>query len=92
MSNETEKKICCCMEPPPDLRMLFFPDGSKVGVRGLAGLIEALYSEGKPATVDTAEEILVGLEATNFIPSSARREYRNALLDEYKKCVESHKL
>jgi hypothetical protein len=49
-----------------------------------------LYSEGKPANEETAEEIIAGLEAgKNYIPSSdkARKEYAWVLLKEYRKYV-----
>ena len=44
-----------------------------------------LYSEGRPPNQETAEEFLDRLEKNNnYIPSSARREYKSALLKEYK--------
>lgn len=49
-----------------------------------------LYSEGRKATDETAEEIIDRLEAKkNFIPSSERahREYACAVLREYRKYV-----
>lgn len=45
-----------------------------------------LYSEGKQANQETADEIMNRLEADkNYIPSSvlARREYRHILLEMY---------
>jgi hypothetical protein len=49
-----------------------------------------LYTEGRKANDETAEEIIVRLEAIkNYIPSSdrARREYRYVLLREYRKYI-----
>lgn len=51
-----------------------------------------VYSEGREANHDTAEEIIRRLEALhNYIPSSevTRREYINILLKEYKEYVEN---
>lgn len=76
------------MKPTPGFRMLYFLDGSKVGVRGLTDVLAAVYAEGKSADGDTAEEIVERLTAKNFIPASARHEYRIAVLDEYKKYLE----
>jgi hypothetical protein len=49
-----------------------------------------LYSEGRKATDETAEEIIKRLEEKrNYIPSSerARKEYSYVLLKEYRKYV-----
>ena len=51
-----------------------------------------LFSEGRDATDETAEEIIQRLEAEkNYIPSSesVRREYAYVLLKEYRKYVRS---
>ena len=53
-----------------------------------------LHSVGKPATRETVDEIIAGLEAMgNYISDSevTRREYRAALLNEYEEFLESHK-
>jgi hypothetical protein len=50
-----------------------------------------LYSVGKKANKETADEIIAGLEAMGtYIPTSeaVRREYRNVLLKEYEDFVE----
>lgn len=57
---------------------------------GLDDIMAQLYSEGRKATGETAEEIIERLEAANnFIPSSerARREYSYVLLREYRKYI-----
>jgi len=49
-----------------------------------------LYSEGRQANEETAEEIIYRLEAKkNYIPSSERahREYSYVLLKEYRKYI-----
>jgi hypothetical protein len=49
-----------------------------------------LYSEGRKANEETAEEIIDRLEAKkNYIPSSdrAHKEYAYVLLKEYKKYI-----
>mgnify|MGYP006293441719 FL=1 len=51
-----------------------------------------LFSEGRDATDETAEEIIQRLEAAkNYIPSSelVRREYAYVLLEEYRKYLRS---
>ncbi len=72
--------------------MLKFPDGTKIRLIGLDEILADLYSEGRQANQETAEEIIHRLEGQrNFIPSSAltRREYAYALLREYREYVTS---
>jgi len=72
--------------------MLKFPDGTKVRVTGLDEILSELYSEGKQPNKNTTEEILDRLEKNNnYIPPSARREYRSVLLKEYRDYVASRK-
>jgi hypothetical protein len=69
-------------------RLLTFIDDTKVRVKGLDEILTDLYSEGRPADDETAEEIINRLEAkNNYIPSSdrVRREYAYVLLMEYRK-------
>ena len=50
----------------------------------------AFCSEGRPASRETAEELIATLEASkNYIPSSVevRREYAHLLMKEYKRYV-----
>ena len=77
---------------PPTVgrRMLSFPDDTQIGINGLDDILGDLYSEGRKANDETAEEIINRLEAKmNYIPSSgrARKEYSYVLLKEYKKYV-----
>jgi hypothetical protein len=72
--------------------MLKFPDGTQIRVTGLNEILADLYSEGRQANKETAEEILDKLEKNNnYIPPSARREYKSVLLKEYRGYVEGLK-
>ncbi len=74
--------------------MLKFPDGTKIRVTGLDEILADLYSEGRQASQETAEEIMNRLEARkNFIPSSdcVRKEYSYVLLMEYRNYLASRK-
>jgi hypothetical protein len=68
--------------------MLKFLDDTEAGVFGLDEILAELYSEGRQANDDTAEEIIKRLEAyKNYIPLSdrARKEYAHVLLKEYRR-------
>jgi len=70
--------------------MLRFPDDTQVRVIGLDEILADLFSEGKLANDETAEEIINRLEAKkNYIPSSdrTRKEYAYVLLKEYRTYV-----
>lgn len=70
--------------------MLKLPDDTQIRVYGLDEILAALFSEGRQANEETAEEIINRLEARkNFIPSSdrVRREYAYVLLKKYRKYV-----
>jgi len=70
--------------------MLKFPDDTQIRVNGLNEILADIYSEGRQANQETAEEIMNRLEAKkNHIPSSdrARKEYAYVLLTEYRKHV-----
>jgi hypothetical protein len=72
--------------------MLRFPDDTRVRVNGLNEILADLYSEGRQPNKETAEEILDRLEKNNnYIPPSARREYKSVLLKEYRDYVASRK-
>lgn len=65
-------------------------DDTQARVKGLDEIIADLYSQGRQANDDTAEEIIHRLEAKkNYIPSSdrTRKEYAYVLLKEYRKYV-----
>ena len=72
--------------------MLRFPDDTRVRVNGLNEIMADLYSEGRQPNKETAEEIIDRLEKNNnYIPPSARREYRSVLLKEYRDYVAGRK-
>lgn len=57
---------------------------------GLDETLAELFSEGRPANNETAEEIIRRLEAhKNYIPTSdrAHQEYAYILLKEYRKYI-----
>ncbi len=51
----------------------------------------AVHSEGREASTATAEEIVRRLKEKNYIPPSARREYRHLILEEYREYVANRK-
>ena len=68
-----------------------FLDGTQAAVNGLNETMAGIYSEGREANRDTAEEIIRRLEGLhNYIPSSeiTRREYINLILKEYREYIE----
>ncbi len=68
--------------------MLKFPDQTQVRVNCLDEILAELYSEGRQPNNGTVEEILERLEKhNNYIPPSARREYKSVLLKVYKEYV-----
>jgi hypothetical protein len=72
---------------------LRFVDGTTTAVTGLTEILAELYSEGRQASRETAEEIMARLEASkNYIPPSSlvRREYAHALLEEYRNYAAEH--
>ena len=72
--------------------MLKFPDGTKIRFIGLDEILADLYSEGRQPNKETAEEILDRLEKNNnYIPPSARWEYKSVLLKEYRDYVASRR-
>jgi len=72
--------------------MLRFPDDTRVRVNCLNEILAELYSEGRQPNNETAEEILERLEKhNNYIPPSARREYKSVLLKEYRDYIAGRK-
>ncbi len=71
--------------------MLKFRDGTKARVTCLDEIMADLFSEGRQPNKDTVEEILDRLEKNNnYIPPSARWEYKSVLLEEYREYLEAH--
>ena len=55
-------------------------------------ILAELYSEGREPNIETGEEILDRLEKhNNYIPPSARREYKSILLKEYREYLAERK-
>jgi len=72
--------------------MLRFPDKTQVRVNCLDEVLAEFYSEGRQPNKETAEELLARLEKhNNYIPLSARREYKSVLLKEYREYVAERK-
>ena len=84
-----QMKRYVCIPSGQGLRTLTFPDGGRVSVMGLTGILEAVYAEGREVNPETADAIVKRLEATNYVPWSARQEYCDAVIEEYRKYVES---
>ena len=77
-------------QPTVSRTTLRFIDDTQVAVNGLNETMADLYSEGREANRETAEEIIKRLEAhKNYIPSSdlAHRDYSYVLLREYRKYI-----
>lgn len=78
--------------PTVSWRMLRFPDQTQVRVNCLNEILAELYSEGRQPNNETAEEILERLEKhNNYIPPSARRDYKSVLLKEYRDYIAGRK-
>ncbi len=72
--------------------MLKFPDQTQVRVNCLDEILAELHSEGRQPNNETAEEMLERLEKhNNYIPPSARREYKSVLLKVYRDYVAEQK-
>jgi hypothetical protein len=76
---------CCCVQFK-GVTKITFPDGDQVAIVGLDELLATISAENRPANDETAEVMITKLVMKNYIPSSedSRREYRYALLKEYK--------
>lgn len=86
MSSQIDLGMCCpCNAPGIEAyRLLTFPDGIQVRVRGLDEIFEEAYREGKTPHWSLMSEMVDRLSRQNYIPSSARFEYEEALLKEYR--------
>jgi hypothetical protein len=69
--------------------MLTFPDGTQAGVMGLNEILAAIWNEGGQPGPETADEIVKRLSVLNYIPPSARSEYREVLMKEYERYAAS---
>lgn len=81
----------CCGPSISGLRIITFPDGSKAGVFGLDEIFENLYREVRKPDNETASEIVKRLESKSYIAPTARKQYEEAVLKEFKKFYEQKK-
>jgi hypothetical protein len=86
MSPQIDLGMCCpCTAPGIEAyRLLTFPDGIQVRVKGLDKIFEEVYGEGKRPHWSIASELVKRLSEYNYIPTSAQFEYEEALLKEYR--------
>jgi len=86
MSPQIDLGMCCpCTATGIEAyRLLTFPYGIQVRVKGLHKILEVAYREGKRPHWSIASKLVERLSETNYIPSSARFEYEEALLKEYR--------
>ena len=59
--------------------------GVNVGISGWSSIVEEVRGLGLEDEQKIAEELLKRVERNDFVPSSKRKEYRAALLEEYLK-------
>ncbi len=90
MSVKMDLEMCCpCNAPGIEAyRVLTFPDGIQVRVRGLDDIFEEAYREGKLPHWSITGEMVERLSVHNYIPSSARFEYGEIVLREYRQFFE----
>ncbi len=80
---------CPCNAPGIEsYRLLTFPDGIQVRVKGLDKIFEDAYKEGKKPHWSIAGEMVNRLSEYNYISSTARFEYEEAVFREYRKFFE----
>jgi hypothetical protein len=76
---------CPCNAPGIEAyRLLTFPDGIQVRVKGLDKIFEDAYQEGKKPHWSIVSELVKQLSEYNYIPTGAQFEYEEALLREYR--------
>lgn len=76
----------CCAQPK-GLTKITFMDGTQISIIGLEEILAAAYTDGKPADLETAKEMLKKVEAKNYVASCSRDEYPDLLLKEYRKYI-----
>src|SRR5512137_872157 len=86
MSVKMDLEMCCpCNAPGIEAyQFLTFPDGIQVRVRGLDKIFEEAYEKGKRPHWSITSDMVNRLSEYNYISSSARFEYEEALLKEYR--------
>ncbi len=81
----------CHILPMPGVTVLKFPDGSTSTILGLDDIIARAHADGRPATRETAGEILKKVAERGRIDRSKREWYRDLLLEEYRKYCEAER-
>jgi hypothetical protein len=90
MSRQTDKGMgSCCAPEIKGNRYLIFPDGCRIGVRGLDGIFDDAYRERKKPDRSVANELVLRLSENNYIPLVAWSEYEEVVLKEYRRFHEA---
>ena len=90
MSTQITDVTCPCNMPGIEAyRQLVFPDGGQVRVKGLDGIFEIAYWEGKRPDQSVANELVSQLSENNYIPSDGWSDYQAVVLTEYRKFFEA---
>ena len=77
-SATTRRPTCCSGDI-----MLINIGGSLTGIVGLRGIFRELHTLGRPPEPAVADELLVMVKATNYVPPKWEDAYKEALLREY---------
>jgi len=90
MSVRIDLGMCCpCNAPGIEAyRLLTFPDGIHVRVKGLDKIFEEAHHQGKKPHWSIASELVRQLSEYNYILASSQFEYEEALLKEYRQFFE----
>jgi hypothetical protein len=68
---------------PANIKKLTLPDGFRVGIVNLDNILEEVAGLNLSDTKIIKEELLKKVETQNYVPSSAKNEYKTALFREY---------
>jgi len=78
-----DKVPCCALDAARKTRRLII-DGVQIGITNLDSIIGEVVSLGLKDDEEIKNELLVRVEAHNFVPQAAREDYAQALLREYR--------
>lgn len=81
---------CTCNAKGAKPTRLAFEDGTAAGVVGMREVFERFYQEGRKPSPEVAAELLKSIKIYNYVPSSAEKKYRTALLREYAAYCATH--
>ena len=84
MANEMGDKPCCAEAAARRIRHLVI-DGSPIGVARLDDIMSEVRGMSLPGDEEIAEALLKKVKIFNYVPSSASSEYKQALLEEYRR-------